>query len=299
MDKAEKSNPSQIATSSEKEIENRIFNIHNLQVMIDRDLAELYGVETKRLNEQVRRNIERFPERFRFQLNNEEMDELVANCDRFKTLKHSSVNPYAFTEQGVAMLSSVLNSQTAIDISIKIMDAFVEMRKFILNNAQIFQRLENLEIKQIGNDDNFEKIFAALDNKEKSKTQGIFFDGQIFDAYKFVIDLISKAEKEIILIDGYVDIDVLDMLSKKKPNVKIEIYTYQSANIKDLDVKKFNLQYPTLTLKRISKVHDRYMIIDSKEFYNIGASLKDLGKKCFSFNLMQDNKLIEELLNRL
>ncbi|MFV0500645.1 MAG: ORF6N domain-containing protein [Bacteroidales bacterium] len=300
MDKTEKSNQSQIATSSEKEIESRIFEIRNLQVMIDSDLAELYGVETRRINEQVRRNIERFPETFCFKLSENEWNNLRSQFATSNTERGGRrYIPYAFTEQGVAMLSTVLKSQTAIEVSIKIMNAFVEMRKFILNNAQIFQRLENLEIKQIGNDDNFEKIFAALDNKEKSKTQGIFFDGQIFDAYKFVVDLICKAEKEIILIDGYVDIDVLEMLSKKKPNVKVELFTYQNANIKDLDIKKFNLQYPTLTLKRISKVHDRYLIIDKNELYNIGASLKDLGKKCFSFNLMQDNNLIDELLKRL
>ena len=173
------------------------------------------------------------------------------------------------------------------------------MRKFLLNNAQIFQRLERLEIKQISNDGKFEQIFNALGKDDTEKQQGIFFDGQIYDAYKFVIGLIKKAETEIVLIDGYVDIEVLDMLSHKKQNVKTDIYTYQSASIKDLDAKKFNLQYPQLTLHRISKVHDRYLIIDNKELYSIGASLKDLGKKCFSFNKMEDSTLISELLNRL
>ena len=281
------------------EIESKILNIRNLQVMIDRDLAELYGVETKVLNQAVKRNIERFPESFRFQLNSKEKDKVVTNCDHLRDLKFSPTNPYVFTEQGVAMLSSVLKSQTAIDVSIKIMNAFVEMRKFILTNAQVFQRLESLEIKQIVNDNKFEKIFDALDNKEKIKTQGIFFDGQIYDAYSFVIDLIRKAEKEIILIDGYIDNEVLDMLSKKQTNVNVILYTLPNANINKTDIKRFNNQYPTLKDNRTTKVHDRYLIIDNTELYTIGASLKDLGKKCFSFTKMEEEGLIVELLSRL
>lgn len=281
------------------EIESKILNIRNLQVMIDRDLAELYGVETKVLNQAVKRNIERFPESFRFQLNSKEKDKVVTNCDHLRDLKFSPTNPYVFTEQGVAMLSSVLKSQTAIDVSIKIINAFVEMRKFILTNAQVFQRLESLEIKQIVNDNKFEKIFDALDNKEKIKTQGIFFDGQIYDAYSFVIDLIRKAEKEIILIDGYIDNEVLDMLSKKQTNVNVILYTLPNANINKTDIKRFNNQYPTLKDNRTTKVHDRYLIIDNTELYTIGASLKDLGKKCFSFTKMEEEELIIELLSRL
>ncbi|MDD2577106.1 MAG: ORF6N domain-containing protein [Bacteroidales bacterium] len=281
------------------EIESKILNIRNLQVMMDRDLAELYGVETKVLNQAVKRNIERFPESFRFQLNSKEKDKVVTNCDHLRDLKFSPTNPYVFTEQGVAMLSSVLKSQTAIDVSIKIINAFVEMRKFILTNAQVFQRLESLEIKQIVNDNKFEKIFDALDNKEKIKTQGIFFDGQIYDAYSFVIDLIRKAEKEIILIDGYIDNEVLDMLSKKQTNVNVILYTLPNANINKTDIKRFNNQYPTLKDNRTTKVHDRYLIIDNTELYTIGASLKDLGKKCFSFTKMEEEGLIVELLSRL
>lgn len=310
MAKTNKSNRSQIATTSDKQeissqfittndIESKILSIRNLQVMIDRDLAELYGVETKVLNQAVKRNIERFPESFRFQLNSKEKDKVVTNCDHLRDLKFSPTNPYVFTEQGVAMLSSVLKSQTAIDVSIKIMNAFVEMRKFILTNAQVFQRLESLEIKQIVNDNKFEKIFDALDNKEKIKTQGIFFDGQIYDAYSFVIDLIRKAEKEIILIDGYIDNEVLDMLSKKQTNVNVILYTLPNANINKTDIKRFNNQYPTLKDKRTTKVHDRYLIIDNTELYTIGASLKDLGKKCFSFTKMEEEELIIELLSRL
>jgi hypothetical protein len=311
MAKTSKNNRSQIVTTSNKEeistqiittneIEDKILNIRNLQVMIDRDLAELYGVETRRINEQVRRNINRFPESFCFKLTENEWNNLrsqiaTSNIER----GGRRYIPYVFTEQGVAMLSSVLKSQTAIEVSIKIMNAFVEMRKFILTNAQVFQRLDNLEIKQLGNDDKFERIFDALDNKEKSKAQGIFFDGQIYDAYSFVIDLIRKAEKEIILIDGYVDNDVLDMLSKKQTNVNVILYTLPNANINKTDIKRFNAQYPTLKEYRITKVHDRYLIIDNKELYTIGASLKDLGKKCFSFTKMEEEGLIGELLSRL
>jgi hypothetical protein len=176
-------------------IKNMIFSFRGLQIMIDRDLAELYGVSTKRLNEQVKRNLNRFPESFRFQLTDNEKIELVANCDRFNKLKHSSVNPYAFTEQGLAMLSAVLNSKTAVEVSIKIMDAFVDMRKFILNNATIFQRLDKIEQKQIENNNKFELLFQALENNTIKPKQGIFYDGQIFDAYKFVAKLIKGAEK--------------------------------------------------------------------------------------------------------
>lgn len=197
-------------------IQNLILSIHGAQVMIDRDLAELYQVPTKRLNEQVKRNIDRFPKPFRFQLSNKEKNELVANCDRFENLKHSSVRPYVFTEQGVAMLSSILRSETAVKVSIQIIDAFVGMRKFISQNAGIFQRLENVELKQLEADKNFKKLFDALQSKDLEPKQGIFFDGQIFDAYKFVSGLIRKANKSILLIDNYIDETVLGLFTKKK-----------------------------------------------------------------------------------
>lgn len=281
------------------EIESKILNIRNLQVMIDRDLAFFYEVKPIRLREQLKRNPNRFPSDFFFQLNRNEVDYLVSQNAIPSIQSLGGSLPYAFTEQGVAAVSAVLKSEKAAEVSINIIRTFVAMRKFLLTNAQVFQRLESLEIKQIGNDDKFERIFDALDNKEKSKTQGIFFDGQIYDAYSFVIDLIRKAEKEIILIDGYVDKEVLDMLSKKHSNVYVILYTLPNANINKTDVKRFNAQYPTLKEYRTTKVHDRYLIIDNKELYTIGASLKDLGKKCFSFTKMQEDSLIAELLNRL
>lgn len=277
-------------------IENRILTLRDKQVMIDRDLAELYGVETKVLNQAVKRNVERFPEHFRFQLSNQEKDELVTNCDRFNGLKHSSVNPFAFTEQGVAMLSAVLKSETAVYTSIRIIDAFVAMRNFLMNNASIFQRMERIELKQLKTD---EKIDAILDrlNEPKEPEQGIFFNGQIFDAYAFVARLIRKAEKRIVVIDNYVDDSVLVQLSKRNPGVTVDIYDGKISQRLSQDVERHNLQYPGVALHDYNKAHDRFLIID-EEVYHIGHSLKDLGKKLFAFSKM-DVMTGSELLSKL
>ena len=268
-------------------VESRILTIRDVQVILDRDLAELYGVQTARLNEQVKRNSRRFPEAFRFQLNRQETDELIANCDRFKTLKHSSFCPYAFTEQGVAMLSAVLHSDTAVDISIRIMNAFVAMRHFLLSNAQVFQRLDRMELKQLETDHKIEQIFDKLEEQSVIPKQNIFFDGQIFDAYRFVAGLIKSAKKEIVLIDNYADETVLTMLDKRGPSVKATIYTKQVSAQFQLDINRHNAQYPPIEVQAFNKAHDRFLIIDEK-VYHIGASLKDLGKKWFAFSLMQD-----------
>jgi hypothetical protein len=206
------------------EIENRIFTIRSVQVMVDRDLAELYQVGTKVLNQSVKRNIDRFPAQFRFQLSDKEKTELVTNCDRFANLKHSSVNPYAFTEQGVAMLSAVLRSETAVNVSIRIMQAFVEMRKLVLGNAALFQRLDRVELKQIETDQKFEQVFKALESRDKIPDKGIFYDGQVFDAWAFVSGIIRNANQSIILIDNYIDDTVFTLFAKRKPGVK-EIFT--------------------------------------------------------------------------
>lgn len=268
---------------SQLQIENRIFMFRGFQVMIDRDLAELYQVEVKRLNEQVKRNIERFPISFRFQLNEDEKKQLVAICDRFDTLKHSSSNPYAFTEQGVAMLSAVLRSDTAINVSIQIINAFVAMQKLLQENHLLFSRLDKIEIKQLETDQKFEKIFKALE-LNPSPQQGIFYDGQIFDAWLFAIDLVKSANESIILIDNYVDETILTLLSKRKKNVTAEIYTQKISKQFQLDLLKYNSQYDKVEVKEFSKSHDRFLIIDRKEVYFIGASLKDLGKKWFAFS---------------
>jgi phage regulator Rha-like protein len=272
-------------------VKDLIFNIRGVFVMFDRDLAEIYQVENKRLNEQVKRNIKRFPVEFRFQLNNFEKSELVANCDRFKNLKHSSVNPYAFTEQGVAMLSSVLRSETAIKVSIKIINAFVEMRHIMSNNAELFQRLNKVEQKQIESDDKFDILFNALESKKFHSNQGIFYDGQVFDAWLFVSDLIKTAKNSILLIDNYVDESVLQLLTKRRKNVNVVIYTKNINRILMLDLKKHNKQYPQIEIKEFTKAHDRFLIIDQKSVYHFGASLKDLGKKWFAFSRMDSDSL--------
>ena len=266
-------------------IENRILTFRGKPVMIDRDLAELYGVETKRLNEQVKRNLERFPDSFRFPLTDEEKEELVANCDRFNSLKHSKVNPFAFTEQGVAMLSAVLKSETAVRTSIRIIDAFVAMRNFLINNASIFQRIERIEMKQLKTDEKVDAILDKLGDYDKPK-EGVFFNGQIFDAYALVADFIRQAKTRIVVIDNYIDDSVLVQLSKRNPGVTVDIYDGQISKQLRQDVEKHNEQYPGVTLHKYTKAHDRFLIID-EEVYHIGASLKDLGKKLFAFSKME------------
>ena len=233
----------------------------------------------------VKRNVERFPEHFRFQLSNQKKDELVTNCDRFNGLKHSSVNPFAFTEQGVAMLSAVLKSETAVYTSIRIIDAFVAMRNFLMNNASIFQRMERIEMKQLKTD---EKVDAILDrlNEPKEPEQGVFFNGQIFDAYAFIAKLIRKAKKRIVVIDSYVDDSVLVQLSKRNPGVTVDIYDGRISQQLRQGVERHNAQYPGVTLHAYNKAHDRFLIVD-EEVYHIGHSLKDLGKKLFAFSKME------------
>jgi len=291
----------EITILEQENIANKIYTIRRVQVILDRDLAELYGVETKRLNEQVRRNIARFPEDFMYQLTENEKNELVAKCDHLKSLKFSYQMPHVFTEQGVAALSGVLKSKRAIEVNIQIMRAFVAMRRFISKNAEIFTRLDGVEKKQleyrIKTDKKFEKVFEAIENKEFVKKQGIFFEGQIFDAYKFISDLIRSAKKSIILIDNYVDDSVLTLFSKREKNVSVEIYTKNITKQLKLDLNKYNSQYGKIEIKELKHSHDRFMIIDSKNVYHIGASLKDLGKKWFAFSRF--DKEAFRLLDRL
>lgn len=295
----------EITVYGSDEIKERILTVRNQQVMIDRDLAELYGVETKRLNEQVKRNIERFPANFMFQLNENEKEELVAICDRFAVLKHSSYNPYAFTEQGVAMLSAVLKSETAVKTSIMIMDAFVSMRHFLLSNERIFVELDFLKkhfietaIHQKESDKKIDELFTLMDKYRIEEKQGIFFQGQIFDAYAKFESFIQAAKNEIILIDAYIDLTVLEQFAKKKSGVTVKIYTDEKTRITNLDIQKFNSQYPALSLHFTSAMHDRFLIIDGSVLYHIGASLKDLGKKCFAFEIL-DSSLIPAVIASL
>ena len=285
-------------------IEPLIKVIRGQQVMLDRGLATLYGVETKRLNEQVKRNMERFPERFRFQLTKEEMNELVANCDRFNSLKHSTVRSYAFTEQGVAMLSTVLRSETAIRVSIRIMDAFVAMRRFMVTNAEVFQRLSTMEYHQLEmqqhmqeSDKRIEEVFRRLDEGNAKPKQGVFYNGQIYDAYTFVSDLIKSAKRRIILIDNYVDETVLTLLDKREEGVSAVIYTQQISRQFQLDIDRHNAQYAPVDVETFRLSHDRFLCIDD-DVYHIGASIKDLGKKWFGFSKMEiltPDELVERI----
>jgi len=296
----------------QKSIEDKIFTIRGMQVMVDRDLAELYGVETKVFNQAVKRNENRFPDDFRFQLSEAEKNELVTNCDRFNTQnslrsqsvtlesnrgKHTKYLPYAFTEQGVSMLSAILKSDIAVDISVKIIRSFVNMRKLISNNALIFQRLETLEQKQFTNDEKFNKLFEAIEAKSIKPTQGIFYDGEVYDAYLFVSNLIKSAKESIVLVDNYLDESVLTMLCKREKNVSATLYTKNITAQLELDIKKHNAQYPKITLKKFDASHDRFLIIDGKELYHIGASLKDLGKKWFAFSKFEMENF--DILKRL
>jgi len=266
--------------------------------MLDRDLAELYNTETKVLNQAVKRNLERFPTDFMFQLTEKEKNELVTNCDHLKLLKYSYQESYAFTEQGVAMLSSVLRSKKAIEINIQIIRIFTEMRKFIFNNLELFTRLDKVEIKQleyqIKTDNNFEKVFNAIEDKT-IPNKGIFFEGQVFDAYKFVSDLIRIAKESIVLIDNYIDDSVLTLFEKRERHVKVIIYTNLTKQI-ELDMKKFNEQYENIEIKNFDQSHDRFLIIDN-QVYHFGASLKDLGKKWFAFSKFDKEAL--KILDKL
>ena len=285
-------------------IKSRIFTVRGVQVMLDRDLATLYGVTTKRLNEQVKRNMARFPASFRFSLSKEEMDELVANCDRLQSMKHSSVPMSAFTEHGIIMLASVLKSDIAISVSIRITNAFVAMRKALASVAPILSRLDVVERRQIAdqsrNEERFDTIFRAMDGGDFPQ-QKVFFEGRHYDAYSFAKKLVRKAAKKIVLVDGYCDEVTLDILSQKKGDVAVLVATSQKMIDKHLTavaVEKFNKQTPTLTVKAVGAFHDRFLILDDKELYHFGASLKDLGRQYCAVTKM-DAMFIPSILQRV
>jgi hypothetical protein len=292
-------------------IENKIFTIRNMHVMLDSDLAELYQVSTGRLNEQVKRNKDRFPHDFMFQLCEHEWEEVLSentgpNNSSLRSQnailkerrgKHRKYLPYVFTEQGVAGLSGILKSERAVKVHIEIMRAFVTMRKFLLQNASVFQRIDQLELKQLQSDEKFNQIFKALEAGQPKPDKGIFFDGQVFDAYAFVADLIKKAKKEIILIDNYIDESVLTLLSKRQKDVSAILYTRSISKTLQLDLEKHHAQYPEIQVKTFAQSHDRFLLIDQSDLYHIGASLKDLGKKWFAFSRMDSMTAL--LLNQL
>ena len=279
-----------------EDIRSRIYTIHGVQAMLDMDLAALYLVETRVLNQAVKRNRERFPERFCFQLSDGEF-EILKSQIVMSSWGGRRTNPYAFTEPGVAMLSAVLKSDVAIEISVKIIDAFVAMRRFIFANAQVFQRLDILEIKQLETDKKIDHVLNAMESKGIQQKQGIFFNGQIFDAYQFVSDLFRSAEESTVIIDNYIDDSVLTHLSKRKKDVKVILFTKSISRSLALDVKKFNEQYPAIEVKEFKNSHDRFVIIDNTTVHHFGASLKDLGKKWFAFSKMDIGAV--EMLARL
>lgn len=285
-----------------KDIKSLIYVVRGQQVMLDSDLAMLYQVETKVFNQAVSRNIERFPENFRFQLTKEEFEALRSQIVTSNGRGGRRYRPYMFTEQGIAMLSGVLRSDVAIQVSIHIMNTFVEMRRFIANNALLFEKVSDIELKQLeyqkSTDEKFDKVFQYIEDHAESE-QKIFFDGQIYDAFSLITSIIQKATKEIILIDGYVDVDTLNILAKKNIGVDVKIYTYASAPLTNRDVANFNAQYPTLTVKKTQVFHDRFIILDGKTAYHIGASIKDAGKKCFGISVLEDPGMVADLLNRL
>lgn len=315
--------PNELITTKEQSTDNQFLQIEPLirtirgqQVLLDSDLAILYGVETKRLNEQVKRNIERFPKDFMFQLTKVELINLKSQIatssatndslrSQIVTSSHGGVRylPYAFTENGIAMLSSVLRSPIAIQVNIRIMRAFTAMRQFIASNAQIFQRLDVMEQNQLAltahqveTDHKLEEVFRRLDSSNVHPHQGIFYDGQIFDAYTFINDRIRKATKRIILIDNYIDDSVLTILSKRADKVAATIYTKKPSAQLQLDIQKHNAQYPPISVVEFDRSHDRFLCID-ETIYHLGASIKDLGKKWFAFNRMEMST--SELLQKM
>jgi phage regulator Rha-like protein len=290
---------------SSENIRSLVYLIRNKQVMLDNDLAMLYQIETKVLNQAVKRNIKRFPEEFCFQLTNDENKNLKSqNVTSSSTDTHGGrrKTPYAFTEQGIAMLSAVLRSDVAINVSINIMKAFVEMRHFISNNALLFEKISNIELKQLEyqkkTDHKLDVIFNHISANGESN-QKIFFNGQIYDAFSFIVELIEKANNDIKLIDNYVDIDTLNLLRRKMPGVTATIYTYSNTTLSNTDISTFNSQYPTLIINYTQNFHDRFLIIDNSIVYHIGASIKDAGKKCFAISLMEDTNLAQNILDKL
>ena len=282
-----------------EDIKNLIYTIRGKQVMLDSDVARLYHYETKNINKAVKRNLERFPKEFCFQLTENEFQTLRF---QFGTSKQNEdvrggrrYLPYVFTEQGIAMLAGVLKSDIAIQVSISIIKSFIEMRKFISSNGQIIERLTKVEYKLLEHDKKFNEVFNQLQLEENIK-QKIFFEGQIYDAYSLIIDIIKKANKKILIIDNYIDDSVLKMLAKKNNNVEVVILTSDRSNIQQIDVQKFNKEYSKLKVAKTNKFHDRFIVIDNGEMYHLGASIKDLGKKCLGINKIEDVEIIEKII---
>ena len=282
-------------------IENLIYEIRGKQVMLDSDVAKLYGYETKRINEIVKRNLDRFTQEFCFQLTEIEIKLILNLKSQFATSSYEGHGgrrklPYVFTEHGIMMLAGMLKSDVAVEISKKIIIAFIAMRKFINENKDIFKRLTIVEYKLLEHEENFDKLFNALEPKKIEK-QRIFFNGEIYDSYSLIIELIKEANERIVIIDNYIDKSILDMLVYKKENVKVELVT-SSHYLTKLDINKFNKQYPNLIINYSNIFHDRFIIIDDT-LYHIGSSLKDLGKKCFAINKIEDKEYLDKIIEKI
>ena len=276
-------------------IEDMIYEIRGKQVMLDCDLAKLYNVETKRINEAVKNNPYKFPERFSFRLNEIEMENLWSKFSTAKISNMSRSYPRVFTEQGIAMLSTILKSKVAVETSIRIMDAFVKMRKYISANLIEQDNMKNMLIKHDNEIKLLQESFSKLEEKEKINY--IFYEGQIYDAYSLLIDIFNEAKKEIIIIDNYADKSILDMITSL--NVKVIIVTRKFNLLKDIDIKKYNKQYHNLKVIYSDKFHDRFIILDKKVLYHSGASYKDLGNKCFAITKMEDKEYLETIIKKI
>ena len=283
---------------NENSIKDKIYTIRNMQVMLDRDLAELYCVETKRINEAVKNNQDKFMDDFYFELNDLEFEYLRSKISTTSFIK-TRTNPKVFTEQGIYMLATILKSKVASQVTINLIKTFANMRKLISQNIALFERFERIENRLTIHDKNFNILFKALEDKNNIPVQNIFFDGQIYDAYSFVNDLIKLANSEIVLIDNYID-DTVFTLFSKYPNINFIIYTNNISKQLKLDFEKYSKQYKNIALKTFKSSHDRFLIIDKKDIYHLGASLKDLGKKWFAFSKMSlDSLNLDEIFNRL
>ena len=282
---------------SKELIQSKIYSFRGVQVMLDKDLADFYQVKPIRLREQVKRNPNRFPSDFVFQLLEDEIEYLVSQNAIPSKKALGGTNPYVFTEQGVAALSGVLKSEQASNVSISIFRAFVQMRHILTNNNIILERLTHVEHKQLQFDSKINELMSALENNSLKKESGIFFEDQLFDAYIFICELIKKAEKSIVLIDNYIDESVFFLLNKRMEMCTATIYTSKINKELQLDLLKYNSQYNPIEVKILKNTHDRFLIIDNHELYHIGASIKDLGKKWFAFSKM--NSLLPEILNKL
>jgi len=279
----------------EEQLRALIYKVRGVEVMLDRHLADLYQIETRALKQAVKRNRRRFPDDFLFVLEESEIDMLVSQSVIPSKKVFGGAMPFVFTEQGVAALSSILTSSRAIEVNIAIMRAFVAMRRFLVAHEPLLQRLDTLEMRQIGHemvtDARFEQVFAALDAKRQQPEQGVFFDGQVFDAYRFVSDLLRQAQKSIVLIDNYVDDSVLALLAKRQAGVSVIVLTRSISKTLALDLEKHNAQYPPVAIREFADSHDRFLILDGNVVYHLGASLKDLGKKWFAFAKMDRSAL--------